>query len=387
MAKIYIIAGEDSGDFIGGAIVKHLKDIYPSKLDFVGIGGSFMGDQGIKSLFPIYEINLIGFFEIVPHIFRLCKLIARTVDDIIKQAPDLLITIDSPGFTYRVAKKIRRRNPNIKILHIVAPSVWAYKPSRAMKYAKIYDHLFTLLPFEPSYFQKLGLNTSYIGHPVLEQRFYSDDKEQIRQELRISENATIITVTPGSRRSEIIMHMTIFCESLNIVAQKCGNLEVIFVLANSNYKDLIKSFLTNAKFNFSFSYDRLKSYGVADIALAKSGTNTVEIAASKTPMIVAYKLNIISYLLVKLFIKIKYISLINIITNKAIIPEYIQSNCNINNISSAIINLLWDPEKSQNQLDECQKALNELGFQSEQSPSFIAAQIIKQEFLDKLIEL
>ena len=387
MAKIYIIAGEDSGDFIGRALIKNLKAIYKSKIDFVGIGGSLMSEQGVKSLFPIYEINLIGFLEIVPHIFRLRKLIGQTVNDIIEQAPDLLITIDSPGFTYRVTKKIRSRNPNIKMMHIVAPSVWAYKPGRAKKYAEIYDRLLVLLPFEPPYFQKLGLNTSYIGHPVLEQKFYSDDKDLLRKELRIPENATIITVTPGSRKSEIIIHMPVFCESLNLVARKCGNLEVIFVLANSTYKDLIKGFLTNAMFNFSFSYDRLKSYGVADIALAKSGTNTLEIAASKTPMIVAYKLNIISYLLVKLFIKVKYISLINIIANEAIIPEYIQSDCRVENISSAIIDLLWGHEKSQIQLDECQKALYKLGFQSDQSPSFIAAQIIKKEFLDKLIEL
>ena len=384
MAKIYIIAGENSGDFIGGSLIKNLKNICQSKIDFVGIGGSFMESEGIKSLFPIYEINLIGFLEIIPHIFRLHKLIEKTVSDIIEKTPDLLITIDSPGFTYRVAKKIRNKNPNLKMIHIVAPSVWAYKPSRAEKYAKIYDHLFTLLPFEPPYFQKFGLNTSYIGHPILEQEFYSNgDKERLRKEFIVSESATIITVTPGSRKSEIIMNMPIICESLNIVARKYKDIEVIFVLLNNNYKNLIKSFLINSTFHFSFSYDRLKSYAVADIALAKSGTNTLEIAASNTPMIVMYKLNIMSYFFVKLFIKVKYVSLINIIAQEEIIPECIQSKCTAENISLAIIDLLWNHDKSRTQLEKCQEALHKLGFRSDQNPSLIATQIIKTEFLEK----
>jgi len=362
--------------------MKNLKNIYQSKLDFVGVGGSCMEEQGMQSIFSISEINLIGFFEIIPHIFRLRKLIQQTVNDINNERPDLLITIDSPGFTYRVVKKIRNENPNLKIMHIVAPSVWAYKPSRAEKYAKIYDYLLTLLPFEPPYFQKFGLKTSYIGHPILEQKFYHD-KEQLKKELLISENTTVIVVTPGSRKSEIIMHMPIFCESLNIIAQQYRDIEVIFVLLNDNYKDLIKSFLINTKFNFSFSYDRLKSYGVADVAIAKSGTNTLEIAASKTPMIVTYKLNIMSYFFIKIFIRIKYISLINIIAREEIIPEYIQPKCTAKNISLAIINLLRNHNESQTQLEKCEQALHQLGFQSDQNPSFIAAQIIKKEFLYK----
>jgi len=380
MAKIYLIAGENSGDFIGSSVMKNLKEINESELDFVGIGGCLMEEQGLNSLFPIYEINLIGFFEIIPHILKLNKLIEKTVNDIIEKSPDLLITIDSPGFTYRVVEKIRDRNVNFKIIHIVAPSVWAYKPNRAKKYAKVYDYLLTLLPFEPPYFEKVGLKSSYIGCPILEQKFYND-KDKLRQELLIPENTTIISVTPGSRKSEIMMHMPIFCKSLNIVAEKYKNLEVIFVLPNDKYRDLIKSFLVDVAFHFIFSYDKLKSYAVADIALAKSGTNTLEIAASNTPMIVAYKLNILSYLFVKLFIKIKYVSIINIMAGKEILPEYIQSKCNPQNIASGLISLLWDHEKTQTQLDESMKILYKLGLGQNQPPSKTAARIITDKFL------
>lgn len=369
MVKIYIIAGEPSGDYIGSLIMQNLST---NNISFFGIGGPLMSNVGLKTLFPMGEISLMGFIEILPHILKLKRLINQTVRDVINQNPDMLITIDSPGFTYRIAKKVRRLKQDLKILHIVAPSVWAYKPGRALKYAKIYDHLFTLLPFEPPYFEKVGLKATYIGHPILEQEF-NLDKILLRMKLGISQESKIICVTPGSRKGEIKKHMPIFASALKIIAKQYKNLEVIFVLTTIEYEYLIKPFLENCNFNFKFSTDRLMSFAVANVALAKSGTNTLEIAAACTPMVVAYKINYFSFLIVKALIKIRYASLINIIAGKEIIPEFLQTNCQDQKIADAILELLSNPKTANEQTKQSQEILKEIGFKSSLKPSQIAA--------------
>lgn len=392
MVKVYFIAGEISGDFIGSHLIVSLKKLYRTggeNIDFLGVGGALMEEAGMaKSLFPIQQISLIGFAEILPHLFKITKLMTQVVEDIKHQKPDLLITIDSPGFTYRVVQKIRKLRPHLKILHIVAPSVWAYKPSRALKYAKIYDYLFALLPFEPPYFQKVGLNCRYIGHPIVEQNFYVGiSKKQLREELpiyAIDLDIKILSVTCGSRRGEILRHMPIFVEAINLVARQYPNLLVIFVLADVAHQSLLTPFLESPAFNYHFSTNRLQVFAASDIALAKSGTNTLEIAACNTPMVVAYKLNILSYWLIKFLIKIKYISIINIVADRAILPELIQFNCTSPKIAAALISLLDNRAQIDKQLKESKKILVELGFNSMHSPSDIAATIIKTEYLSKI---
>ena len=216
MAKIYIIAGEISGDFIGAKIIQNLKQLH-SNIELLGIGGPQMIETGLKTLFSISEINMMGFFEILPHIFRLKKRIIQTAQNITSHSPDLLITIDSPGFTYRVAKLAKTLNPKLKMVHIVAPSVWAYKPERAAKYAQIYDHLLALLPFEPPYFEQVGLSCTYIGHPIIQQHFYPD-KKSLREEFTIEATTKVISVTPGSRIGEISRHMPVFRKALDIIS-------------------------------------------------------------------------------------------------------------------------------------------------------------------------
>ena len=375
--KIYIIAGEESGDFIGSSIVNSLKSEYNTKFDkieILGIGGSLMKKAGIKSLFDIAQINLMGFLEIFPHIFRIKKLIHDTVNDVLAKKPDILITIDSPGFTFRVAKKIKELAPDIKLMHVVAPSVWAYKQGRAKKYAQIYDHMLTLFPFEPKYFSKLGLPSICIGHPVLEQSFLSSSKA-LRKEMGASDKVRVISVTPGSRKVEINRHMPIIRDVFDKLS-RVYKIKVIFVQPNNTNMDLISSFLQNVNFVYSFSTERLKAFAVSDIVLAKSGTNTLEIAASSAPMIVGYKLNPITFFFLKVIIKVKYASLINIIPNKEIVPEYIQSDFNVENICSSLSSFLDDKKKCQKQVSEAQKVLKSIGLNSDKKPSNLAAKEI-----------
>ncbi len=375
--KIYIIAGENSGDFIGGLLMKAIKiesaEQFPN-IEFQGVGGKQMQLAGLNSLFPLDQINLMGFVEILPHIFRINKLIDKVVEDILVYGAHIVVTIDSPGFTFRVAKKIREYAPNIKLVHIVAPSVWAYKPGRAKKYAKIYDNMLTLLPFEPRYFIKKGMPSICIGHPVLEQSFYKGALS-LREEMQIDNETKAVAVTPGSRRGEISKHMPIIREVFDKLSTT-HKIQVIFVQSDESNIRLISKFLNGAKFDYSFSMDRLKAFAVSDCALAKSGTNTLEIAASGTPMIVGYKLNPITFAILKMFIKVKYASLINIIPDREIIPEYIQSDFTVENIVLALSDLLSDPKRAKCQVAEAQKILQSIGLNSSTKPSIVAAKII-----------
>ena len=374
--KLYLIAGESSGDFIGASLIKSLQNIDETErnIEFYGVGGPKMQDSGINSLFSIDQINLMGFLEVLPHLLKISKLIERTVEDILSKNVDMVITIDSPGFTYRVAERIRAIAPHIKLVHIVAPSVWACKPGRAKKYARIYDHLLTLLPFEPEYFVVEGLKSTCIGHPVLEQAFFKGSAG-LRAEMKLGDNSKIIAVTPGSRKGEIRRHMPI----IRMVFDKLSsthNIEVIFVQPNEHNIQEIQKFLGGVKFNYSFSTNRLKSFAVSDCALAKSGTNTLEITASGTPQIVGYKLNSLTFFLLKIMIKIRFASLINIIPNREIIPEYIQSEFNVENLVLALSDLLRDEGRAKSQVAEATKILEKIGLNSEKKPTIRAANII-----------
>ncbi len=371
--KIYLIAGENSGDYIGSKLICSLKKISNS-VEINGIGGVNMQNIGFKSLFDIKEINLMGFFEILPHIFRLKKLINKTVEDIIDKKTEILVTIDSPGFTYRVANKLKALAPHIKLVHIVAPSVWAYKPKRALKYANLYDLMLTLFLFEPDYFNIHGLKSICIGHPIFQQKFYAKT-DQLRSEFNIGENVKAIAVTPGSRIGEINRHMPIIIDSFNELSKK-HNIKVIFIQSDeSNFKH-IEKYLENINFDYSLTIERLKAFAACDVALAKSGTNSLEIAASGTPMIVGYLLNSLSFFLLKLMIKIKYACLINIISNEEIIPEYIQNNFNTKNIVLKLNEILNNDSMAQEQINKSKLILNNIGFESAKIPSDIAARQI-----------
>lgn len=375
--KYYFIAGENSGDFIGAQIIRIIKkhqEFAQTENIFYGVGGSKMQAAGHISLFNFEQINLMGFAEIIPHIFRLKKLINLTVEDILVKKPDIVVTIDSPGFCLRVAERIKKLVPRLKLIHIVAPSVWAYKEKRAKKFAAVYDKLLTLFEFETEYFTKYGLDCQFIGHPFLEQNFYRKTKA-LHQEFHIPDNHKVICVTPGSRKGELAKHMPVIKEALDKLSST-QPLTAIFVQPNETYINLITKYLAGAKFSFQFSMDNLKVFALSDLALAKSGTNTLEIAASGTPMIVGYKLNSISFMLLKAFIKIKYASVINVVANKEIIPEYLQSDFTADNIVYALSELLADFKKAQAQVKAAQIICKQLGLGSATSPSEKAAQLI-----------
>lgn len=373
--KIYLIAGEESGDLISSKIITNIKQTNPT-IEFIGIGGNNMLNTGLtSSLFPIEKINLFGLLEIIPHIFRLHLLINKTVKDILLHQPDILITVDSPGFCFRVAKKIKKLAPSIKRIHIVAPSVWAYKPKRAIQIASIYHHLLTLLEFEPPFFEKYGLKSSYIGHPIFEQDFNSfseQDVEQFKTDNNLTHNT--IAITPGSRKSEISRHLPLFLKAITFA--DLSDVTCIIISTNNKHHDLIQQIIKKYKVSCIISEQKILAFKAAKLVLAKSGTNNLEIAATERAMIVGYKMNFLTFWLLKKVIKIKYASLINIIANKEIIPELIQDNMTYQNLAQKLNELLNDEQLRKTQIEQNVAIIKKMGFDTKSCPSQQAAKII-----------
>lgn len=382
--SFFIIAGEASGDLLGAKLIKELKDQLkaakqPAK--FIGVGGKMMQEEGLQSIFDIKELSLMGFAEIVPHIPRLLRRINQTAQEIIKQKPDFVITIDAPDFNFRVIKKLQKLTPEnaAKKIHLIAPSVWAYREGRAKKIAKLYDLLLAILPFEPPYFTKHGLKTVFIGHPIVENAPDLTQKEKIRQNFRrkhkIKKDDTLIIVTAGSRNGEVKKIFPQFIKAINLI--KNDEIKIAIPLTEKT-QELVKSMAQELKTDCIFieSNEKNSAFLAADFALAKSGTNNLEISLCKLPMIIAYKVNFLTYIIVKMLVKIKFANLINLILNKEVIPEMLQQNCEGEKIAIKLKELIDKKELTQKQIKESTAALKILGLGSKSTPSRKAAKEI-----------
>lgn len=347
--KIYIIACEPSGDFLGAALLKQLKTL---DLDIFIIGGTLMEEQGFKSMLDISELAVCGIIELIPHLRKINQLIKKTIEDIEQKKTDILLTIDSPGFNFRVARLIKKRNKKIKLIHFVAPSVWAWRPKRAKKMAKIYNKLLTLFDFEHQYFEKYGLETHFIGHPAIE--YFEEFNEKNKE--------NFILLMPGSRQQEIKLLLPIFLKSVENYDQK-----KIIIPTLPHLIPQIKSIIKDSEIGIETDENTKRNlFRNAKFAIVSSGTATLQLALSNCPMIVCYKLSNFTYKLLKFIVKTRYISLVNIILNEKIVPELIQENCTPENISKAILDC---------QLQNFGKLRERLKNNNNQ-PSILAADII-----------
>lgn len=378
--KVYIIAGEVSGDSIGSKIMTELQQVFYNKIEFKGIGGEQMTTAGLISLFPMQEISIIGITEIILNLRKLLKLIQATTRDIIEYQPDVIITIDSPSFGFKVASSIKSKT-SAKLVHIVAPSVWAYNSSRAKKFAKIYDHLFAILPFEPPFFEKHGLHTTYIGCPAFEQNFQEYDHNFLHKH-QISKDNLILCLTPGSRMSEIKKHLPIFLKAAEIISQQHPNLVNIIIASDKINQDFITSNLSTSVRTI-VTQDKMSAYNVAHFAIAKSGTNILELAACKVPIVVGYKVSFFTWIYLKYCLKIKYACLINIIMDREVIPEYIQNKCTPENLAKAALKLVG-PDKEK-QINQVTYPLVELGLHSLTKPSHKICTVLLDSIFPKNI--
>jgi lipid-A-disaccharide synthase len=372
---VFLIAGEASGDLLGSRLMKALKQAPNCNFKFIGVGGERMTEEGLESLFPMHELSVMGFVEVIPHLPKLIKLINYTADEIKRINPDIVITIDSPDFCFRVAKKLQ--NTNIKLVHYVAPSVWAYRPGRARKVAKLYDHLLTLLPFEPIYFEREGLKSTFVGHPIVEEVQLGNRKE-FRSQYKLTDRETLLCMLPGSRAGEIKRMLPIFLEATRLTSKIIPNL-VLAISTIPSTNDLVKEIIQDFPLKTLIINDieeKKHLYAGADIALAKSGTGTLELALAGLPMIVTYKINPVSAFFLKPFFKVPYVNLINIIQNKQVIPEMLQDMCKAEILSNNIKRIINNKELQQKQRDTSKQVFIKLGMNLKPSPSEKAAKVI-----------
>jgi lipid-A-disaccharide synthase len=381
--KIFIIAGEPSGDVLGGKLMAEIKQQAAGKkvVEFVGVGGSRMTEQGLNSIFPIEELSVMGFAEVVPHIPKLLKRIKQTADEIVKSQANMVITIDSPDFCFRVIKKIAQENKahKIKKVHFIAPTVWAYREKRAEKIAKLYDLLLAILPFEPPYFEKHGLETLFIGHPITENNW--EITENLREKYQIQKDAIVLCAMAGSRVGEVKRILPEIIGAANILAEQHPDLVVLLPTIKKTETLITASLgLFKSRTIILKEEEKYPAFKAANLAIAKSGTNNLEIAIAQTPMITIYKISPLTHFFIKGLIKVKFANLINLILNKELIPELIQDNCTAAKIAATAKNLLDNKELMAKQTSESQKILKILGLNSKITPSAKAAQKILSYF-------
>lgn len=376
--KIFIIAGEPSGDLIGANLIKSLRMILP-QCNIFGVGGYKMIAQGLNSIFDIAEISIMGYIEILPKIFRIKKLLNKTYNEIIRLNPDLIVTIDSPGFNLRLVKRLRQNGNKTKIVNYVAPSVWAYKPKRVYRVKALYDYQLLILPIEKPYFDKIGFPSSFVGHPILEDPLTQRlSKEETYIKYNIPPENKLLVIMPGSRMGELSKHIPIFVKALKDIKDKQPNLS-LFIPTLPHLENIVKNEF--AQFSPIISSDvKVKDdlLFAGDAALVKSGTSSLELMRYNLPMVVTYKVSYLTAFMLKFFITTKYFALPNIILNEEVIPELIQDKCTSENISNTLHALLNNKEKQDYQKKKFNLALNMFYAKDYEKPSMLAAKKIAE---------
>lgn len=367
MKTMFLIAGEASGDALGAKLMRALKARSGADIQFTGIGGPKMREEGLNSLFPYEELSLMGFAEILPHLPRLLRRIHQTVKAIERTKPDAVITIDSPGFNFQIAKRVKQRGLNTKLIHYVAPTVWAYKPARAEKMAAWYDLVLLLLPFEPPYFDKVGLKNVFVGHPLVEDAVPSQPIPHPH-----------LLMLPGSRPSELARHLPIFGEVAEILKERGIHHDIVIPSLPH-----LAGLVTNVTQHWALKTrvavtqeERDAAFAGAAAALCKSGTVALELALHRVPMVVTYRVNIITAWLLRRMIKVPFVNLVNLLLNRLAIPELLQEDCEPKKLADALAPLMTDEAARTAQIAAMAEALTMLRFGEHPTPSKKAADAV-----------
>jgi lipid-A-disaccharide synthase len=339
MPLIYLIAGEQSGDVLGARLIKALR-ARRADLTFAGIGGSDMAAQGLTSLFPIRSLALMGLLEVLPKIFELKALLRQATADIAARQPDVVVTIDSPGFTLRVLKALRATN--LKRAHYVAPQVWAWRENRVKHYPGLWDELLCLLPFEPAFFARHGLPARFVGHPVLESGAETGNAARFRARHAVPPDAKILTVMPGSRQTEVSRLLPVLEATIRLLPEP-----VIPVVPLAGPVEAVVRERTAAwpvrPILVADTQDKHDAFAASAAALAKSGTSTLELALANVPMLVTYRINPLSHQIAKRLIKIRYASIVNLLLDRPVVPELLQYDSRPDRLAAELDRLLRDP--------------------------------------------
>lgn len=375
-SKIFLIATEESGDRLGSSLMTTLRQRLGDAVRFEGVGGRLMMHEGLTSLFPIEDLSIMGFSAVAKQLPMILRRIRETADAVIAASPDILIIIDSPDFTHRVARRVRARRPAVPIVDYVSPTVWAWRPGRARAMRRYVDHVLALLPFEPETYRDLGgPPCTYVGHPLIEQIELLRPDAQERQ--RRDAEPPVLLVLPGSRRSEIRHHMSVFGETLRVLQQGIPEVDVILPTM-PHLVDEITAAVAGWPLRPRIvvgDEDKRAAFRVARAALAKSGTVTLELALAGVPMVAAYKAGAAEAWIARRVIRVSSVILANLVIGENVIPEFLQEDCAPDKLAAALRDVLVQSPARQRQLEAFAK-LDTIMATGEQSPSVKAAEVV-----------
>ena len=372
MKKIFILTGEPSGDKLASKVISKIKNSR-ADIEYLSVGGEHLKALGIKSLYDLKEITYLGFTRVILNIFKIKRKINDTVKEILKFKPDILFSVDSPDFTLRVAKEVKKIDPSIKTIHFVAPQVWVWREQRVKQLKSFLDHILLLFPFEKKYFDKEGIQSTFTGHPLLEEQ----EKSKVDISQIIKDNKKIFSIYPGSRLSEINVLTPILFEFVKKMNEKYKDLFFVFH-STSEHVQLIQNLLLKQGFKNcgAIGDEKIKSHILKSsiFAVSKSGTISLEICNAKVPSIIIYKMGMINFFIVKMLVKVKFANIINIAAKEEIIPELLQSKCNPANIYNTVDKLLSNKSTLEKQVIKTQEIIR--NFKTEKSSEIASSVLI-----------
>ena len=339
MTRFFLIAGEPSGDRLGAALMAGLQDLLPG-VEFAGVGGPAMQARGMVSLFPMAELSIMGIAEVLPKYLPLKRRIREAAEAVPAFAPNALITIDSPDFCLRVAALVKAANPGLKTVHYVAPSVWAWRPGRAAKMARSVDHVLALLPFEPPYMQAAGMSCDFVGHPVVAEPLATDAEKNL-----MSGSWPLILTLPGSRRGEVTRLAPVIGAVLDRIKAVHPTARVALPTVpgvEGLVRDLTRDWPIAPEI-ITDPFRKRAAFALANVALAASGTVSLELAANACPMVIAYKLHPVSHWLMRHAALVDTVTLVNLVSDSRVVPEFLGPDCTAEKIAPALLDLLANP--------------------------------------------
>jgi len=374
--RIFLIATEESGDRLGAALMKVLRQRLGDAVVFEGVGGRAMAREGLATLFPIEELSIVGLAAVFKQLPKILRLIRQTTEAALAAEPDVLVIIDSPDFTHRVARRVRARDPAIPIVDYVSPSVWAWRQGRARAMRRYVDHVLALLPFEPAAYQRLaGPPCSYVGHPLTEQ--FATLRPNAAEQARRESEPPVLLVLPGSRRSEVRHHLAVFGVALGMLREQGVRFELMLPTM-PHLVDTVREGIADwpvAPDIVIGEAEKRAAFRNARAALAKSGTVTLELAIAGVPMVTAYKVGELEAFILRRAIKVQSVILANLVIGKEVIPEFLQENCTPENLTRALGAILGDTPERRRQV-EAFETIEAIMSTGKEPPSVRAADIV-----------
>jgi lipid-A-disaccharide synthase len=374
---IMLVAGEPSGDQLGAQLMAGLKQIAGERVRILGIGGAAMTAQGLKSLFPLDMTSVMGLREVVPRIPAILRRVREAADFALKTRPDAVVLIDSPDFTHRIARRLKRLDSSIRTANYAPPQVWASRSYRARRMARYMDAVLTLFPFEAAFFERYGIRAYAVGYPVIERAQAITGGAEFRRRRGISSDATLLAVLPGSRRNEIRFILPPFKAAVEILAREIPGL-VCVLPTIAHVAPLVRAAAADWPTQIHIvegDEEKFAAFDAADAALAASGTVTTELALARTPMVVGYRLGWLTAALARPFIHVPYVVLINLVLGREAVPELIQGACTPQALARALNPLLTDEAARAAQLRSLEEAIRAFGL-GQESPSLRAARAV-----------